>query len=285
MEDLFPRTTVAGVSMSRMLIGTNWIAGWSHRTPSDDALILERHSSQERIEPILEAFVSNGVDCIMGPIAQTPLICGAIERTKEKLGKGIVVIDTPIINVDNTKEARAEALSTIRKGKELGATFCLLHHSSVEQLVSKNKQTIDRLDDYTKMIRDCGLIPGLSAHMPELVVYSDANGYDVETYIQLYNCVGFMMQVEIETVASIIWSAKKPVMTIKPMAAGRITPFVGLNFAWATLRDCDMVTVGCYSAQEALEDIEISRAFFERRSPGVAKRQSPNQSQAAFGRQ
>lgn len=56
----------------------------------------------------------------------------------------------------------------------------------MEQLVDKNKRQIKRLDDYTKMIRDAGMIPGLSSHMPELVVYSDLNGYDVQTYIQIY---------------------------------------------------------------------------------------------------
>ena len=133
------------------------------------------------------------------------------------------------------------------------------------------------------MIRDAGMIPGLSAHMPELIVYSDAQGYDVETYIQIYNCMGFLMQVEIETVHAIIHAAKKPVMTIKSMAAGRCTPFVGLNFSWATLRDCDMVTVGCFTEQEAREDLEISLAALERRAPELARRQSPNPNQAAFG--
>ncbi len=38
------------------------------------------------------------------------------------------------------------------------------------------------------MIRQHGMIPGLSAHMPELILYSDENEYDVETYIQIYNC-------------------------------------------------------------------------------------------------
>jgi len=111
--------------------------------------------------------------------------------------------------------------------------------------------------------------------MPELVVYSDQNGYDVETYIQIYNCAGFLMQLEIETVSSIIHHARKPVMTIKPMAAGRVTPYVGLNFSWATIRDCDMVTVGCLTADEAVEDIEISRAALERRYPNIGQRNSP----------
>ena len=132
-----------------------------------------------------------------------------------------------------------------------------------------------RLPDYLKMIRDNGMIPGLSAHMPELILYPDANGYDVETYIQIYNCLGFLMQVEIEQVNKIIWNAKKPVMTIKPMAAGRCTPFVGLNFAWGTLRPQDMVTVGCMTPKEAEEDIEISLAHFEGRLPNLEGRSSP----------
>ena len=117
------------------------------------------------------------------------------------------------------------------------------------------------------MIRDAGMLPGLSAHMPELVTYSDANGYDVETYIQIFNCMGFLMQVEVESVARIIQNAKHPVMTIKPMAAGRTTPYVGLNFNWAVLRERDMITVGAGSEAEAREDIEISLAALEETRP------------------
>jgi hypothetical protein len=107
--------------------------------------------------------------------------------------------------------------------------------------------------------------------------------YDVQTYIQIYNCMGFLMQVEVETVNQIIHAAKKPVMTIKPMAAGRTTPFVGLNFSWATIRSCDMVTVGCFNEREAAEDIEISLAALEHRAVNIAKRSSPNMKQDAFG--
>lgn len=283
-NERFPRTTVAGISLPRMLIGTNWMAGWSHTSPAADLMIQERHAETASVCRMLETFVDNGIDAIMGLFNATPVIHRAILETEQKLGKKITMIDTPIINVDDSASGRREAEAMIKRSKELGATFCLIHHSSAEQLVNKNKQQIQRLDDYTKMIRDNGLIPGLSAHMPELVVYSDLNEYDVETYIQLYNCMGFLMQVEVETVNQIIRNAKKPVMTIKPMAAGRVTPFVGLNFSWATLRDCDMVTVGCFNEREALEDIEISRAALERRTAQIGKRSSPNQNQDAFGK-
>jgi hypothetical protein len=125
------------------------------------------------------------------------------------------------------------------------------------------------------MIREYGLIPGLSAHMPEIIQYSDLNEYDVETYIQIFNCVGFMMQVEIESVIRIIHEAKKPVMTIKPMGAGRTTPYVGLTFNWNVLREKDMITVGCINEHEAHEDVEISLAALEKRLPNLEGRSSP----------
>ena len=126
------------------------------------------------------------------------------------------------------------------------------------------------------------LIPGLSAHMPEAILYSDANGYDVETYIQIFNCMGFLMQVEVEGVARIIRNAKKPVMTIKPFAAGRVSPFVGLNFNWSVLRDQDMITMGVMSEAEVHEDVEISFAALERRFPELAGRSSPAKNQAVL---
>jgi hypothetical protein len=284
MKELFPRTIVGGVSLPRLLIGTNWLAGWSHRSVAADERIKYHHAAKDSIVPLLETFVNGGVDAIMAPFDIVPPVLDAVKEAEQRTGKPLILIDTPVINVDNSAEGRREAAAKIKRSREMGATFCLMHHSSAEQLVNKNKGIIDRLDDYTSMMRENGLLPGVTAHMPELVVYCDENGYDVETYVQLYNCMGFLMQVEVETVANIIHNAKKPVMTIKPMAAGRITPYIGLNFAWATLRECDMVTAGCFDKAEAAEVIEISRAALERRFPDLEKRQSPAKNQAAFGK-
>ena len=280
----FPRTEVSGISLSRMIIGTNWMLGWSHTSPAADHQILRRFPDGKSAFPLLNTFLSHGVDTIMGPLQQERVMQEAVRYAQEKSGKEMILIDTPIINVDDSESARREARNTIRRSREFGARFCLVHHSSAEQLVNKNLHQIPRLSDYLDMIRQEGMIPGLSAHMPELITYSDENEYDVQTYIQIYNCMGFLMQVEIETVAQIIHHAKKPVMTIKSMAAGRVSPFVGLNFSWNTIRPCDMVTVGCFDPEEAEEDIEISRAAIERRLPEIGKRASPNTAQDAFGK-
>ena len=279
MANKFPRTEVEGVSLSRMIIGTNWILGYSHTSPAADKLIRCRNSNTDNTVEMLKVFLEHGVDTMMGPFVGNPTLCGAVKKAEEQTGKKIIIVDTPILNMDDTAAARREAESVIAQSQALGATFCLIHHSSAEQLVNKNKKTMDRLPDYLKMIRDHDMIPGLSAHMPELIIYSDANGYDVQTYIQIYNCMGFLMQVEIEYINKVIWSAKKSVMTIKPMAAGRVSPFVGLNFTWHTIRPCDMVTVGCLTPEEAAEDIEISMAALEGRAPELEGRSSPNKTE------
>ena len=271
----FPRTEVGGMSLPRMLIGTNWLLGWSHTGAAADAAIREKFARPEDFWPVISTFLDAGVDAIMAPISTTPIAEAAIDWAEQKAGRKIIRIDTPAMNVDDSPEARREAEKTIRHSAEIGSDFCLIHHTSVEQMVNKNLGAIPRLPDYLALIREAGMRPGLSAHMPEVIQYADRNEYDVETYIQIFNCMGFLMQIEVEGVARIIHAAKHPVMTIKPMAAGRCTPYVGLTFSWNAIRPCDMVTVGTNSAREAAEDIEISVSALEHRFPDLEARSSP----------
>lgn len=272
----FPRTVVGGLSVSRLIIGTNWFLGWSHQTPARDAFIRDNVANRKAIADVLEVFLREGVDTIMGPLTQHPIALEGIKEAEDRTGVHVIKVDTPFIEIQDNDESRDATRRIFDAVAATGAEICLPHHSCVEQLLDKSTRTIRRLDDYTKMIRERGMIPGLSAHMPECVVYSDENGYDVETYIQIYNAMGFLMQLEVDWVARIIQNAKKPVMTIKPMAAGRIPPFVGLSFVWNTIRDIDMVTVGTMTPREAAEVIEISLAALERRHPDTEIRNSPS---------
>lgn len=282
MNKIFPRTMVGGVSLSRMIIGTNWILGYSHKSPAADKLIHNMNGTKQAVSDIMQEFLKEGVDTVMGLFEDNPVLLDGIKMAEDKTGKKIIIIDTPAINVDDNATARKEAEEKIKLSKKNGATFCFPHHVSAEQLVNKNKHTMDRLPDYLSMIRQHDMIPGLSAHMPELIVYSDENNYDVQSYVQLYNCLGFLMQVEIEYINKVIWNAKKPVMTIKPMAAGRCSPFVGITFSYNTIRPQDMVAVGCLTPMEAEEDIEIARAAIEHRHPNLEGRASPGKCQSAI---
>ncbi|MDD2959766.1 MAG: hypothetical protein PHE06_01035 [Lachnospiraceae bacterium] len=275
MSGSFPTTKVGGIELPRLIIGCNWISGWSHRTPSKDDLILSRHNQPESVSNIFSTFMREEVNAVLGLFGVDHDLIDAVHLAEQKTGKSMTILDTVVINVDDTASARKEAENTIKESARRGTKICLPLHSCVEQLLNKNKQTIERLPDYLYMIREAGMVPGLSAHMPEVIQYSDKNEYDVETYIQIFNCMGFLMQVEIESVAKIIHNAKKPVITIKPCAAGRTTPYVGLNFSFNAIREQDMVCIGCFTSNEAMEDIEYAKAALERRLPNIGARQSP----------
>jgi len=263
----FPRTEVGGLSLSRMIIGTNNIMGGSHRTQARDIHIRGINHSAEAVANIIKAYLAYGVDTIIGGLTKSQFAMDGIRLAQERTGKKVNHIEFVVFDMSDTKEARKAADDCIKSCKNAGVHICMPLHYSVEQLVNKRTRTIDRIGDYLYMIREHGMIPGLSAHMPEIVEYADENGYDAETYIQIYNAAGFLMQMEVETVQKIIWNAKKPVLTIKPMAAGHLNPLVGLNFVWNTIRSQDMVAVGCMTPEEAHETVEFSLAALERRLP------------------
>lgn len=271
---LFPRTMIENLSVSRMVIGTNWMLGFSHKTPAADDLIEKRNGKAEATAEILNAFLSHGVDTLIGPLGGCDELWRAIHMSEERAGRKIITIDTAMLNVDDTAAGRAEAKARIMSAKAMGVDVFMFHYDSIEQLVNKNKKTLDRIGDYTDMIREVGMIPGTSGHMPEVLQYCDLNDYDIQSYVQIYNAVGFMMQYEVENIHSYILNAKKPVLTIKPLAAGRLSPFVGFNFVWNTLRDQDMVAIGCLTPEEAHEDVEYSLSAMEKRPPRLLRTMS-----------
>jgi hypothetical protein len=260
----FPRTMVGGVSLPRLLIGSNWLLGWSHTSRAQDDFIKELQT-RERIAEILTVFMEYGIDAVMAPLSQH--LEDAIRDAEERTGKGMIRILTPSFNITPGGLPENEPEVVLDKTVALNATFCLPHQCVTDALVDRMHHVIRDIDKYSGMIRERGMIPGLSTHMPEAVTYADKTAADVETYIQIYNGAGFLMQVEADWVMRVIHRAKKPVMTIKPLAAGRLLPVVGLAFVWNTIRDQDMVTIGTTTPDEAREVIELSQDLLSRRMP------------------
>jgi hypothetical protein len=272
MPDLpiFPRTIVGGVSLPRLLVGSNWFLGYSHTSLAKDHFIQD-YQTRERISNIICTFLEYGVDAVMGP--SSPKLDEAICDAEQRSGKRVIRIYTPgwdlAPSASSGPNPGMSAEQVFDQCAAFGATFCMPHQCITDALLDRRAGVIRDLDVYTQMIRQRGMIPGLSTHMPESIVYADRQNADVETYIQLYNSAGFLLQVETDWVMRIIQNAKKPVMTIKPLAAGRILPPVGLAFVWSTIRDCDMVTIGTTTPDEAREAVEISLALLEKRIPDL----------------
>ncbi len=268
----FPRTEVGGLSISRMIIGTNWFFGYSHYTPAKDAFIKQTMSDPRKLADIIEVFLRAGVDAVMGYI-NAPNLVDAIKDAEDRTGEKVIPVATPSLPVKRETPTKGFDLGELARvldmNAELGAAICMPHTSSTDVLVDRCTREIRQMDVVCKMIRERGMIPGLSTHLPETITFADETGLDVETYISIYNLMGFLMPLEVDWTANIIWKSRKPVMTIKPMAAGQIRPFQAMNYVWNTIRPCDMVTVGTMTPAEAQELIDMSLAILERRASEV----------------
>ena len=86
-QNEFPRTMVGGVSLPRLLIGTNWFLGYSHTSLAKDKFIKD-FQTRERIAAVLNVFLEYGIDAVMGPLSQhlEDSVCEAEQRSGKHKG-------------------------------------------------------------------------------------------------------------------------------------------------------------------------------------------------------
>jgi len=262
---MFPRTTVGGVSVPRLIVGSNWMLGYSHTSGAKDRLIKEMFDTPKKVADVVEVFARAGCNAFMS--MHDEFVEEAMQEVEQRTGAEMIRIATPSYGKWGDPDTWKPAVD---KAKSLGAAFCVPHQCVTDmRLDVMNRCLHPQLVDHLAYVREMGMVPGLSSHTPNSIVCSDACGADVETYIQPYNAAGFLCEYETDWMQRIIGEAKKPVMTIKPLAAGRLLPPTGLSFVWNTLRDSDMVTIGTMSKYEAEEVIELSLAILEKRRADV----------------
>jgi hypothetical protein len=92
----FPRTTVGGVSLPRLIAGTNWFLGYSHTSQAKDRFIKELQS-RERIADVLAVFLEHGVDAVMAPLSQH--LEDAIQMAEDRSGRRMIRIRSAIGSV------------------------------------------------------------------------------------------------------------------------------------------------------------------------------------------
>ena len=281
----FPRTMVGTVSTSRLIIGTNWFLGYTHCTDAKSRSVERIVTSVSAIADIIEVFFKNGVDTIMCPHTRTCMY-DAIREAEQRTGVKAVIISTPSFSTHARTPFEGfdldEAARILDAEAAKGVSICMPHTSTTDVMIDKCTREIRQMDVLCRMIRERGMVPGLSTHVPETVIFADETGLDVESYIQPFNLMGYLMQVEVDWVGRIIQNAKKPVMTIKTMAAGQIRPYQALTFTWNAIRDIDMVTVGTMAPEEAQELVDLSLEVLSHR-PSSAPLQATRSKATVLG--
>jgi hypothetical protein len=252
----FPSTHIGPFELSRMLIGTNTFFGYSHFSRARDTW-LRRHFTPERIHEVIEACAKQGLNGIVsgaGTRFSIGVLKPILEEVERNTGVHVVWIGTP------GGRSLEELLEEIRAAADGGVEICMPHQMYTDNMLVPNEGRLVGYEEAAQLIRDLGMVPGLSTHRPETITTCDEAGYDVAAYIQPYNSIGFLCAVETDRVEGVIKDTGKPVIVIKPLGAGRVIPPTGLNFCYSSIKPTDAVCIGMVSVEEVEEDIELARA-------------------------
>ncbi len=247
----FPRTNIGGINISRLVIGSNPFGRFSLFSHARDVW-LRKYFSVERIVEVLEAASARGLNAFLsGPGTK---FYEALRVHEDRTGRKIHWICTPGIGDAQIGESIEDQIDWCAKHE---VDYVLPHPCWTDVRLLSAKTEIVGFDDIIKRVRDHGMIPGVSTHRPETIVVCDKRPYEVETYIQILNSIGFLMAVETDWCSRIIRKARHPVLCIKPLAAGRILPPTGFKFSYDNCKPNDAVVAGFLSPEEAVEDIDI----------------------------
>src|SRR5512140_3415356 len=89
----FPRTTVGGISLPRLICGSNWMLGYSHQTRARDQFIKELFDTPGKIAAVVEVFARAGCNAYMsGPYE---MVSQALREVEQRVGVEMYWICTP----------------------------------------------------------------------------------------------------------------------------------------------------------------------------------------------
>lgn len=241
-----PQTSIGDLKISRIVCGSNPFFGYSHFTRSRD-MWMRRYFTDDRIKEVMTKAYEFGINCILSGIQER--LYGIIEELESE-GREMHWICTP-----------GGSISEVREGIEWcgdhNVKICMPHQNYTDNNLVPSEDKLIGYDEIAGLIRDEDMIPALSTHRPETVVVMDRAGADVETYVVPFNSIGFLSNVEVEWVRRVITNSRKPIIVIKPLAAARLTPEVGLPFVLRNIKDKDAVAIGFSNCMEVEEDVGI----------------------------
>jgi hypothetical protein len=89
----FPRTMVGGLSLPRLICGSNWMMGYSHQTLAKDTFIKELFDTPQKVADVVEVFARAGCNAFMSGSLQ--FVADALHEVEQRTGQEVVWMATP----------------------------------------------------------------------------------------------------------------------------------------------------------------------------------------------
>jgi hypothetical protein len=255
---------IGGIPFSKIVCGTNAFYGRSHFSEARDIEYGAR-CDDECIKMILARCLEYGVNTVESSANER--IVGIISDLRQQLQTPIHLIGSTRIDKTSAMRSHPQKLKFLIENR---ADICVVHSQFVDR--KRATEEIRGLRDFMQRIHDAGLIAAVSTHYVSTVELCEDHDYGIDVYLFPLNLQGFVYAGYDggESVAErvrIIQNTPKPFILMKTLAAGRIPPSEGLQFALENAKPSDIVTLGLSSVEEAEESLSLALAWLQRDAP------------------
>jgi hypothetical protein len=252
----FPTVEIGrGCRVSRLMVGSNPLSGFSHLSPERDLEMLDYYTSGN----ILKLFRRcEELGLVSAQLRGDRFIWRMWREHRTAGGK--------LAWVAQTASELADQKAHLKSLAAWGASAVYLHGTWVDNLWFEGRRT--EVEDLLKAARDTGLAAGLGTHRPDVVAHAEERGWDLDFYMTaLYNLARKPKPVaavaglkpaeesypdsDRELMIAAVRATRRPCLVFKVLAAGRKPAAPGgvraaLEYAYANIKPTDAVVVGVF---------------------------------------
>jgi hypothetical protein len=246
--------------VSRFILGTNPISGFSHQSVETDQRMVGWFTI-DRTKALLREAESLGVNTV---IARTDL--GVMRFVREYRDEG-----GKIVWFAQTCPPEGPPELCIGRAIEAGAVACHLHGGYMDHCLANGN--LDQIPGLIDMIRSAGMLAGVAAHDPHVIEWAEEH-LDVDYYMCCYynsmhraerpehvhGAPEWFWPEDRDIMTQLIQTLSKPAIHYKILAAGRNDPAEAFAYAARAMRPNDAVCVGVYTEHNPnmlREDVEL----------------------------
>ena len=264
-----PMGRIKNLKISRLISGGNLISGWAH---SRDLIyvhnLMDHYNTQEKVLETLAVLEENGVNTIIADPRKKPM---DIFKKYWSMGGKIQWIAEGHPTPEDLK-------TNIKASVDWGASAVYLQGVIGDRWLKEGH--VDKLGECVEFIKSQGVPGGLGAHLLDVIINSEAAGFDPDFYVKTLHHTDYwsarrpgqepdvvgnqadnFWEPTPEKTIEVMKTVKKPWIAFKTLAAGAIHPTSGFKYAFEG--GADFICVGMFDFQVREDAIITKRTLDE----------------------
>lgn len=259
-----PMGRIKNLTISRLISGGNLISGWAHaRDLKYVHDLMRRYNTPEKVIETLALLEESGVNTIVADPREKPM-----DIFKEHWKRG-----GKMQWVAEGHPSPDDLHTNIKKSIDWGASAVYIQGVIGDRWLKEGH--VDKLAECVDFIKSQGVAGGLGAHMLDVIINSEARGFDPDFYVKTLHHSNYWSarrpdqgEHVVGNSADNFWeptpkktvefmkTVEKPWIAFKTLAAGAIPPSSGFQYAFEG--GADFICVGMFDFQ-VREDVVIAK--------------------------